>query len=122
MRVYFVKWPAGGKVGLTLAPDPVEVFAALPDETLAGLCRAVWPGVKAKARVPAVHERQRSGRARRPMASATRLQAVYALSLALLDPGFAGGPERCSEADSALIGTESTGEARSEAPAGALAP
>lgn len=107
-----------------LAAEPcsaVEMFAAMPDATLMALCRAVWPGAKAKARVRAVNERARSGRARRPMASATPLQAVYALILALLEPGFAMSPEQRSEAVSAPTGT-TVGEGRSVAPAGALAP
>ena len=108
---------------LALEPcSAVEAFAALPDETLIALCRTVWPGAKAKARVPAVHERQRSGRTRRPMSSATRLQAIYALTLALLEPGFAEGPWRRSEAVSALTGTTVACEGCSVAPAGALAP
>ena len=73
----------------TVEPCPaVEAFAALPDETLMHLCRATLPGRKAKVRVPAVAERFRAGRSRRPVSSTTRLQAVYALSLALLEPGF----------------------------------
>ena len=75
---------------VTVEPCPeVEAFAALPDETLMRLCRATFPGRKAKVRVLAVAERFRAGRTRRPASSATRLQAVYALSLALLEPGFA---------------------------------
>ena len=52
----------------------------------------------------------------------SRQQAVYALTLALLEPGFAMSPEQRSEAVSALTGTTAAGEGRSVAPAGALAP
>lgn len=115
-RAKFLPEPIAEK----LAAEPcsaVETFAATPDATLMALCRAVWPGAKAKARVRAVNER-----ARRSMASATPIQAVYALILALLEPGFAMSPEQRSEAVSAPTGTTAAGEGRSVAPAGALAP
>ena len=120
-RAKFLPEPIAEK----LAAEPcsaVEAFAALPDEALMALCRAVWRGAKAKARVPAVYERARRGHTRRPMASATRLQAVYALTLALLEPGFAMSPEQRSEVVSVPTGTTAAGEGRSVAPAGALAP
>ena len=88
----FVPERLAGRLGQSEVFEPcpaVEAFAALPDETLMRLCRATFPGRKAKVRVPAVAERFRAGRTCRPASSATRLQAVYALSLALLEPGFA---------------------------------
>ena len=80
------------KLGKTATVEPglaLEAFAALPDEVLMRLCGAVWPGRKAKVRVPAVPERYRAGGTHQPMSSAMRLQAVYGLALALLDSSFA---------------------------------